>query len=850
MTETAGLSKDFAPPRGFQDPLTFPDRRDAAAIALLAGGLVAMFWKVLFTPAMFFYRDIFNYSYPHARFIHEILRQGALPYWNPYLNYGEPVLANPNFLFFYPSTLFLILFPVDFAYTMHFVGHFAVGAIGTYCLARRWEQSRGGALFAAFVFAFSGPVLSLGNFYNHAACAAWIPWALYLTDRAAQTSNLRPWICLTLVFSLQFLAAEPFTLLATFGLSVALGLVRTEAFRNPFSTSTRRLLGRFLVVGTLMVALCAVQFFPSIDLLEHSRRGTQGLPYKETSTWPFHPFSLLEVVLQDFFGSPFNAPSLWTLVLNGRNVPYFPSVFVGFVPLLFALAGWTQGRHSLRRFAAGGAVTFLLLSFARLTPAFALAYLLVPPLQLVRFPVKLLVPAMLLTSLLAGWGLDALRHRDANLQPKRVLRSLEALLAGTTSVWLVSMFSPRWLAPPVAWVLRYTNDLFLPETGGTLSAAQIAEATNYLVTMVSYYLPALAAFGVGGLIWTASPERGKAAATRAVPVVALLGLAQMFWVNSNVNPTVPKSFYDFRPPVLSRVPESDMPYRFCAMYRGPLSAERADDARNFLNFDSIPEARDFSPLAQLLFRSKLLLERGSMLSEVETSLNVDIERSLPPFLYEFWVFALRQTPDPARTDCLIGRTNVKYMILPAGLGNANAHEIAPVFNGTAEPDFLYENGCASPRTYVAERALRSPDSLETLELLSRPDFDVSNTVILDGRPRAASPSETPGKAGTVRIVERKPNAVTLRARLFRPGYVVLLDRYDPNWHASVDDREEEVLRANQMFRAVRVGAGEHEVRFFYRPRGLKAGAVVSLLTLGVLGLLWFMTLRPSQRANT
>ena len=223
---------------------------------------------------------------------------------------------------------------------------------------------------------------------------------------------------------------------------------------------------------------------------------------------------------------------------------------------------------------------------------------------------------------------------------------------------------------------------------------------------------------------------------------------------------------------------------------------------------------------------------------------------MPPFLYEFWVFALRQTPDPARTDCLIGRTNVKYMILPAGLGNANAHEIAPVFNGTEEPDFLYENGCASPRTYVAERALRSPDSLETLELLSRPDFDVSNTVILDGRPRAASPSETSGKAGTVRIVERKPNAVALRARLFRPGYVVLLDRYDPNWHASVDDREEEVVRANQMFRAVRVGPGEHEVRFFYQPRGLKAGAVVSLLTLGVLGLLWFTTLRPSHRANT
>src|SRR3989304_9859894 len=77
-------------------------RQDAAPVALLFASHVAMFWKVLFTPAMFFYRDVYNYSYPHARFIQQACRAGYLPYWNPFFNYGEPVLANPNFLFFYP----------------------------------------------------------------------------------------------------------------------------------------------------------------------------------------------------------------------------------------------------------------------------------------------------------------------------------------------------------------------------------------------------------------------------------------------------------------------------------------------------------------------------------------------------------------------------------------------------------------------------------------------------------------------------------------------------------------------------------------------------------------------------
>ena len=204
------------------------DRVDLALAAILALGSLALFWKVIFTPSMLFIRDVFNYTYPSTRFIQEMCRHGALPYWNPYLNYGQPLLENPNLLFFYPYTLFIILLPIDLAYPLFYVIHFALAGIGTFLLARRWGQSRQAAFFAGFVFAFSGPLLSLGNLYNHAACAAWMPWALLATDRAVQGRTVRPWILLTLVFSLQFLAAEPFTLLATFGLCLAYALYLEE----------------------------------------------------------------------------------------------------------------------------------------------------------------------------------------------------------------------------------------------------------------------------------------------------------------------------------------------------------------------------------------------------------------------------------------------------------------------------------------------------------------------------------------------------------------------------------------------------------------------------------------------
>jgi uncharacterized membrane protein YfhO len=73
--------------------------------------------------------------------------------------------------------------------------------------------------------------------------------------------------------------------------------------------------------------------------------------------------------------------------------------------------------------------------------------------------------------------------------------------------------------------------------------------------------------------------------------------------------------------------------------------------------------------------------------------------------------------------------------------------------------------------------------------------------------------------------------------------VVLLDRFDPNWHATLDGREAHILRANQLFRAVYAGIGRHDIRFYYRQSGLKAGLVISLGALGFLVALYALDSR-------
>ena len=823
------------------EPRTSDLRFDIAAVAVIVATLFAIFWKVTFTSAMFFYRDVYNYTFPSARLIHDLCRQGFLPYWNPYLNYGQPVLANPNLLFFYPFTLLIILLPINIAFTLHFLVHFAWAGIGVYLLARSWGQTYWGALCAAIVFMLSGPVLSLGNIYNLSACAAWIPWALLATGRALESPRRRPWILLTVIFAFQWLAGEPLTMLGTFCLCIVYAFYRCGIKGKLWSEPNFRLLAKFFLVGATMLLLCSAQLLPGSDLLSQSRRGAQGLSFGETTTWSINPFSLAEMVVPDFFGSGIASSNGWLRLMSDSNLgPHYLSIFVGFVPLFFALAGWAIGRDRRRNFVAGAAGAFLVLSFGHYTPVFALAYLLFPPLTIVRYPVKLLVLVTFLVAILAGWGFDALRLSASPWKTHggRLLTPLKACLGCILAVLAVAWVLPDLIMSPARWALGRLGE----------TPFNLHQMPDFLVTMLRFQLPGLIGFCLAGLVLAYGLQQGNRWARPGLYAFALLAVGQLVMVNSGANPTVPKTFFAYHPPVLNEFKDAPGTYRVASFWPLFQTAETSK-LQTYINFDSIPEAAEFGPQAQGALQARLQLATGAMLNQVEGNINLDLERSLPPFLYDVEFYQSRESAHPELVDCMLGRTNVKYILRPKRADTAATQWIGDVFNGSPTPSALYEDLCFLPRAYVAGNSLFSTDSDVTLDHLASRDFDALNTVILAARAGASpvggsSPAAPPlaggaSAPGHVEIVHRDPDSVTLRAELARPAYIVLLDRYDPSWEATLDGRPVAVLRANQIFRAVYAGAGAHEVRFEYHQRGLRLGVMISLLTLAALAILYF-----------
>ena len=109
-----------------------------------------------------------------------------------------------------------------------------------------------------------------------------------------------------------------------------------------------------------------------------------------------------------------------------------------------------------------------------------------------------------------------------------------------------------------------------------------------------------------------------------------------------------------------------------------------------------------------------------------------------------------------------------------------------------------------------------------------PGFDLRTTATLDEDAPSTSAADV---TGTSWIATHAPDRVELSVEASAPGYVVLVDGYDPGWEATVDGRASRVYRANYGFRAVAVPAGEHVVQMRYRPLAVTAGLLVSSLAL-------------------
>ena len=153
--------------------------------------------------------------------------------------------------------------------------------------------------------------------------------------------------------------------------------------------------------------------------------------------------------------------------------------------------------------------------------------------------------------------------------------------------------------------------------------------------------------------------------------------------------------------------------------------------------------------------------------------------------------------------------------------------------------FLFDyGGDVAPRVTLVSKTEVVGDTGRQIEALFTGGWDSRSTAIIDLEPAAAGDVRPPVRP-TATITTDSANRVVIQAGAGEAGgYVVLLDSFSDGWRATVDGHPATIVRANGLFRAVRLNPGPHVVEFLYRPRGFLVGAAVSAAALAmVLGLL-------------
>jgi hypothetical protein len=209
--------------------------------------------------------------------------------------------------------------------------------------------------------------------------------------------------------------------------------------------------------------------------------------------------------------------------------------------------------------------------------------------------------------------------------------------------------------------------------------------------------------------------------------------------------------------------------------------------------------------------------------------------------------------------------NTKYIIADGAISEDQAR-FNPVFQSKepakqgqdgkpGQSTIVWENPQALPRAFFV-RTAKVQDSLQTLYAMRDGSFDPRDVVFLtkDAQDLTSASQNPIDSTERIDIVKYANEDVEYKTTASADRIMFISDTWYPNWTATVDGKETPIHKANYAFRAIKVPAGQHTVKFTYDDPRYDSGKSISLasnvlvligLALGIAGA----TVFPKKHHN-
>lgn len=163
---------------------------------------------------------------------------------------------------------------------------------------------------------------------------------------------------------------------------------------------------------------------------------------------------------------------------------------------------------------------------------------------------------------------------------------------------------------------------------------------------------------------------------------------------------------------------------------------------------------------------------------------------------------------------------------------------------------VYENLRAMPRAWLAPEVLsvQSDEALRIIKSSQLPDGRAYNPslVALVKEPLTLKASNSDA-GGTAEVVSISGNHIEVRTSSASASFLVLSDLFYPGWKVTIDGAASHVYETDFALRGALVPAGNHVVRFYFRPASFYYGIVISILSLLLLAVMALRLRRSNLR---
>ncbi len=343
-------------------------------------------------------------NFPLRAFSGELVRQGHLPLWNPFIWSGSPLLGGMNAGSFFPLTFLFVMLPPIGAWVLNMTAVYWVAGLGTYWLLHEYGIRPLAGFLGAAVYAYSGVMIGqmvhLGIIQGMALMPVIvlailkISWAVFGVGPATRSESTMggldtanacpvgsgvpasswPWVVgLAVLVGLVMLTGEPRSIAETEIVGAVLALWLTLRGYGEAAVGWRRrvrFLGATVLAGAWGVAIGAAQLLPGYDFINLSQRANE--PYSFFASGSLHTQWTVLLLVPDLFGG--SGTLHQPVYFNGYNLPEVTG-YVGLLPLVAgaALLTRTFGRSRDRAAADWApwlvfALLGLLLAWGQFTP--------------------------------------------------------------------------------------------------------------------------------------------------------------------------------------------------------------------------------------------------------------------------------------------------------------------------------------------------------------------------------------------------------------------------------------------------------------------------------------------------